>query len=165
MKYTAIVDGKNLEIELTRMKSKTVLAQIDGHKYTLDIDQVEPGVFWVVWNNRSIEISICPNSEGYAVAAGRERAHVEIIDSRDLLRRAAHQAHDGVVELRAPMPGKIVRVLAHEGSEVDVNQGLLVIEAMKMQNEVKSPKKGVVRKIEVKESAAVNAGDLLVIVE
>jgi len=70
-----------------------------------------------------------------------------------------------MVELHAPMPGKIVKVLVAEGASVEVNQGLIVIEAMKMQNEVKSPKTGIVKKIGVQETTAVNAGDLLVIVE
>jgi biotin carboxyl carrier protein len=90
---------------------------------------------------------------------------VEIIDSRGALRKAAQHGHAGTVELRAPMPGKVVKVLVSEGATVDMNQGLLVIEAMKMQNEIKSPKKGTVRKLGVKETAAVNAGDLLAIVE
>jgi len=63
------------------------------------------------------------------------------------------------------MPGKVVKVLVNEGAAVEMNQGLLVIEAMKMQNEIKSTKKGTVRKLGVKESTAVNAGDLLAIVE
>jgi biotin carboxyl carrier protein len=63
------------------------------------------------------------------------------------------------------MPGKIVRVIAAEGDEVEAGQGLIVVEAMKMQNEIKSPKQGKVTKIAVKEASAVNAGDLLVIVE
>ncbi len=63
------------------------------------------------------------------------------------------------------MPGKIVRVLVTEGTEVEAGAGILVVEAMKMQNEVKSPKKGTVQKILVREGAAVNAGEVLAIVE
>jgi biotin carboxyl carrier protein len=63
------------------------------------------------------------------------------------------------------MPGKIVRVIVHEGDEVEAGQGLIVVEAMKMQNEIKAPKKGKVTKITVAEAATVNAGDLLMIVE
>jgi biotin carboxyl carrier protein len=63
------------------------------------------------------------------------------------------------------MPGKIVRVIAAEGDEVEAGQGLVVVEAMKMQNEIKAPKSGKVTKIAVKEASAVNAGDLLCIVE
>jgi biotin carboxyl carrier protein len=63
------------------------------------------------------------------------------------------------------MPGKIVRVLVGEGAEVEAGAGVLVVEAMKMQNEIKSPKKGTIRKILVGTGAAVNAGDVLAIVE
>ncbi len=63
------------------------------------------------------------------------------------------------------MPGKIVRVIAAEGDEVEAGQPLVVVEAMKMQNEIKATKKGKVTKIAVKEASAVNAGDLLAIVE
>jgi biotin carboxyl carrier protein len=63
------------------------------------------------------------------------------------------------------MPGKIVRVLVSQGAEVEAGTGVLVVEAMKMQNEIKSPKKGTIQKILVSEGAAVNAGDVLAIVE
>src|SRR5690349_9090109 len=91
MKYTAIVDGKNFEIELSRMESQSVHAQIDGHKYTLDVHQVEPGVFWVVWNNRSIEISLVERTGRYLVTVDGQHTEIEIVDARDLLRKAAHQ--------------------------------------------------------------------------
>jgi len=65
----------------------------------------------------------------------------------------------------APMPGKVVRILAAESAEVEAGQGIVVVEAMKMQNEIKSPKKGVVRKVVAAEGAAVNAGDVLAVVE
>jgi biotin carboxyl carrier protein len=106
-----------------------------------------------------------PDDDAYTVSLGGHRIAVEIVDARNALRKAAQRGHDGMAELRAPMPGKVVKVLVAEGADVEVNQGLVVIEAMKMQNEVKSPKKGVVRKVGVKEAAAVNAGDLLVVVE
>ena len=63
------------------------------------------------------------------------------------------------------MPGKVVRVLAREGETVDSGAGILVVEAMKMQNEIKSPKKGTIQKVLVREGAPVNAGDVLAIVE
>jgi biotin carboxyl carrier protein len=165
MKYTAIIDGDRLEIELTRTENGALEADVEGEKYIVDILSVERGVYWFQWKNRSIEISITPNADGYAVSVGGQRLEVEVIDARAALRKAARQGQSGIVELRAPMPGKVVKVLASEGTSVEMNQGLLIIEAMKMQNEIKSPKKGTVRKVGVKESAAVNAGDLLAIVE
>jgi biotin carboxyl carrier protein len=164
MKYTAIVDGRSVEIEFN-ITDAGVEALVDRKKYVVDVHQVEPGVYWLDWNNRSVEISVTPNRDGYLVTLDGQRMDIEIADSRNALRKAAQHGHAGAVELRAPMPGKVVKVLVQEGHEVEPNQGLLVIEAMKMQNEVRSPKKGVVRKIGAKETTAVNAGDLLAIVE
>ena len=144
---------------------QTIEAEVDGKKYTLSVQAVEPGVYWLAWNHRSVEISVSSNGDAYVASVAGRRMNVEILDARNALRKAAQHGQAGSVELRAPMPGKIVKVLVSEGAAIEANQGLLVIEAMKMQNEVKSPKKGTVRKIGVKETAAVNAGDLLVIVE
>lgn len=165
MKYTAIIDGERIEIELNRSQATTIETVIGGRKYVLDVKAVEPGVYWFNWNNRSIEISITPNGDGYVVSSEGHHISVEIADARTARRKAAQQGHAGTVELRAPMPGKVVKVLVSEGAEVKANQGILVMEAMKMQNEIKSPKNGIVKKVGVKEAAAVNAGDLLAIVE
>ena len=79
--------------------------------------------------------------------------------------RASRDDGKGPRKLVAPMPGKVVRVLVQEGTDVEAGQGVVVVEAMKMQNEIKSPKKGVVRKLVASENAAVNAGDVLAVVE
>ena len=70
-----------------------------------------------------------------------------------------------MAQVRAQMPGKVIRVLVSDGESIQANQGLLVMEAMKMQNEIKSPKAGIVKKIGVTAGAAVNSGDLLAEVE
>jgi biotin carboxyl carrier protein len=164
MKFTAIVDGQSCDVELTG-GAGAFEAELDGRRYALALHAVEPGVYWLNWNNRSIEISVTPAGGRYSVAVNGRTVEVEILDARAALRKAARHGHAGAVELRAPMPGKVVKVLVTEGATVEMNQGLLVIEAMKMQNELKSPKAGVVRRIGVSETSAVNAGDLLVIVE
>ena len=161
MKYTAIIDGERIDIVI----DGSGVAEVDGETYAVDATAVEPGVYWFRWKSRSIEISVTPNGEGYVVSVGHRQINVEIVDPRTALKRAARQGHEGQAELRAPMPGKVVKVLVGEGAAVEMNQGLLVIEAMKMQNEIKSPKKGIVKRLGVTEAAAVNAGDLLAIVE
>src|SRR6266446_6269926 len=116
-------------------------------------------------NNRSLELSVAQNGGKLVVSLPDYRIPVEMVDARTALLRAGPHGYDGVAEIRAPMPGKIVKLLVTEGAAIEVNQGLLVMEAMKMQNEIKSPKKGIVRKLGVSENAAVNSGDLLVTVE
>jgi biotin carboxyl carrier protein len=164
MKFTAIIDGEQIDIDLSAGRN-SVEAAIGGRKYTLEAKIIEPGIYWFNYQNRSIEVAVTPNGEGYVVSVGGRHLAVEMADARSALRKAAQHGRAGLVEIRAPMPGKVVKVLLPEGSEVQHNQGILVMEAMKMQNEIKSPKDGTVQKLGVTEGAAVNAGDLLAIVE
>ena len=165
MKYTAIVQGQNLEIELSRKDHGVIEAEVGGRVYRLVGKAVEPGIYWFAWNNQSLEIGVTRSLDGYVVSLEACRIPVEILDARTALRRAAQQGQDGVVHVRAPMPGKVVRVLAAEGMEVEANQGIVILEAMKMQNEIKAPKKGLVSKLGVKEGAAVVSGDLIATLE
>ena len=165
MKYTAMIQGEPVDVELRASTARVIEAKIGGRKYTLEAEAVQPGVYWLNWNNQSLEIAVTPSPEGYVVSIGGQHMLVDIIDSRTALRRAAQLGHDGTAQIRAPMPGKIVRLLVTEGAAVQTNQGILVMEAMKMQNEIKTPKSGMVQKLGVKEGAAVIAGDLLATVE
>ncbi len=165
MKYTAIVQGKNVEIEFNRKPHGLIEAEIGGRVYKLQGRAVEPGTYWLTGDNESLEIGVSSTADGYVVSIRGRRIPVEILDTRNALRRAAQHGHDGVVQIRAPMPGKVIKILVAEGAEVEPNQGIVVLEAMKMQNEIKSPKKGVVQKLGVKEGSAVNASDLLATVE
>jgi len=82
--------------------------------------------------------------------------------------RSTHSAstqHAGAAEIVSPMPGKIVRVLVEVGTQVETGTGIVVVEAMKMQNEMKSPKAGVVVSINAETGATVNAGDVLAVIE
>ena len=91
---------------------------------------------------------------------------VEVRDPRSLRsRQGGAQDEKGPRKIVAPMPGRVVRLLVAEGAEVEAGQGIVVVEAMKMQNEIKSPKKGMVKKITASEGAAVNSGDVLAVVE
>ena len=162
--YKAMVSGERIEVVFNRTAGR-IEANIGGRSYSLDATAVEPSVYWLNWNQQSFELTVLEHAGEYIVSIGPYRISVEIVDPRKALRRAAHSGQDGAVEIRAPMPGKIVRVLARENAAVEAGQSIVVMEAMKMQNEIKSPKKGVVRKLGVSDGAAVNSGDLLATVE
>jgi biotin carboxyl carrier protein len=100
------------------------------------------------------------------VVVGHERFNASVRDPRSFRSRSrVGAAEQGVMKIKAPMPGKVVRVLAGVGTQVELGQSVIVIEAMKMQNELKAPKSGVVKKINVAEGAAVDAGQALAEVE
>ena len=164
MKYTALVGNERIEIEFEGTLP-AIRARIGERDYELNIREVEPGVFWFNSDDKSVEAILTPNGTGYEVRFGNRHLSLELLDGRTALRRSSQPNHDGLAELRAPMPGKVVKILVEEGAGVEANQGLLVIEAMKMQNEMRSPKAGTIQKLGVEEGVTVNAGDLLVAVE
>jgi biotin carboxyl carrier protein len=163
-KGTSIVAGERVEFEW-KAEAEVIQATVGGRTYSLEAKEVQRGVYWFSWNGRSIEAAVIETDDGYSVSILGERIPVEFLDARKSLRRAAHGDHDGVAELRAPMPGKIVRILVSEGAEVEAQQGIVVMEAMKMQNEIRSPKRGKIRKLEVKEGDTVNGAALIAQVE
>jgi biotin carboxyl carrier protein len=126
-----------------------------------DIVEVEPGVYSVIAGLESWEVRVAGNE----FTIGEHRFLIEIDDPRQWKRsRHAADAH-GRASIAAAMPGKIVRVLVAVGDEVVAGQGILVVEAMKMQNELKAPRDGRVTAIEVEENDSVNAGAVLATIE
>jgi biotin carboxyl carrier protein len=159
---------ESVEVEFER-SAAGIEASVDGRKYSLEVSVVKPGVFLLHWGSRSIEVSVLPSenvSSVSTVSIEGQRISVEILDGRRLLQRTVrHGQRDGAAEIRSPMPGKIVRVLLKAGDGVVAGQGIVVMEAMKMQNEMKSPRDGVVVSIKVKPGDTVNAGDILAVIE
>jgi biotin carboxyl carrier protein len=129
------------------------------------IDQVEPGVYSILANGRSYEARVEQAERGVAVFIDGHRFEIEIHDPRRWRRQTRGREIAGRLNVVAPMPGKIVRVLVAAGDTVAAGQGLLVVEAMKMQNEVKAPKAGRVVSIAAREGATAAAGDVLAIIE
>jgi acetyl/propionyl-CoA carboxylase alpha subunit len=169
MKYTVIVAGETLEVSFQRDGTR-IQATIGDRIYTLEASVVRPGVCLLNWNFQSIEVTVLPNGGSYSVSIGGRLFPVEILDDRKLLNRArpvdrGGSGDRGISEIRASMPGKIVRILTVEGADVQRQHGIVVMEAMKMQNEIKSTIDGRVLKITVIEGETVRAGDLIAIVD
>jgi biotin carboxyl carrier protein len=129
------------------------------------VEEVMPGVFSVLAGGRSYQVNVAPHAEGFEVWVGLDRYFISLADPRDRALNSRKGGAAGPVELRAQMPGKIIKLLTPVGTAVTAGQGLMVVEAMKMQNEVKAPKDGTVARIYVAEGATVAAGDALLIVE
>jgi biotin carboxyl carrier protein len=132
----------------------------DGRTGAASILEVEPDVYSVLLDGRSYEVRV----QGAGLVVEGQFYDVQIDDPREAKRVGT--AHvEGRQTLVAAMPGKVVRVLAREGDAVESGQGIIVVEAMKMQNEVKSPKSGRIVTMAVSEGAAVGAGDTLAVVD
>ncbi len=165
MIYDIIVDGNPYRLELERAES-TWKCLVDGREINADAVLTRPDVLSLLIDGRSYEIKREQTASDLHLWVGSTRFNVEVRDPRSLRsRRDGARNEHGPKKLLAPMPGRIVRILVEEKSEVEAGQGVVVVEAMKMQNEIKSPKKGVVQKILAAPGAAVNAGDVLAIVE
>jgi biotin carboxyl carrier protein len=127
----------------------------------LDIVEVEPGVYSVIDGLSSWEARVAGNE----ITVAGHRFPLEIDDPRQWMRSSHAAGAHGRVSIVAAMPGKIVRILVKVGDEVAAGRGIVVVEAMKMQNELKTPRDGRVTAIEVKENDSVNAGAVLAVIE
>ncbi len=162
MKYEIHISGKSRTVELTRDGARWQIS-LDGAATDADAIEIAPGIFSVLLNGQSHEIRVAPNSDGsLTIQDGPNEFKAEVADPRSW-RGRKHGAveAEGRQKIVAPMPGKVIRLLVKPGEKVEAGQGLLVVEAMKMQNEVKSHKTGTVEKLLAKESQPVNAGDIL----
>jgi biotin carboxyl carrier protein len=170
MTFDITIDGHPHRVELERAEpSSRWRCRLDSREVAVDVVQTTPDTLSLLIDGRSIEVRRESLAAGQAselrLAIRGRRFSAEVRDPRALRSRQAASQGEGPKKITAPMPGKIVRRLVVEGQQVEAGAGLLVIEAMKMQNELKSPKAGVVRELSAVEGAAVNAGDVLAIIE
>jgi biotin carboxyl carrier protein len=166
VKYEVLIGGKTRTVELTQQNGAWEIA-VDGKTVNADPVEVAPNTFSVLLSGESHQIRVAPRPDGtLTLHTGLAEYQAEVIDPRSWRgRRHGALEAEGRQQIAAPMPGKIVRLLVSEGDLVDAGQGLLVVEAMKMQNEIRSPKSGKVERLLAKEGQAVNAGEILVWVE
>jgi biotin carboxyl carrier protein len=166
MKLELEIDGQNMEVEFIVANGVARLSH-DGKTYEAEVSEPEPGIFVVVLNNRVYRCAIekLPAAETEIVVNGR-RVSAAVRDRKRLRGNAASAAGGGGRSiLSSPMPGKVVRVLLNAGDDVAAHQGVLIVEAMKMQNELISPKAGRVAEIRVSEGQTVNAGETLAVID
>jgi biotin carboxyl carrier protein len=164
MIYDIAIDGKQYRLDLKQIDGRWA-CRVDGREIEADAVLVQPNVLSLRIGDRAYEVKCERISNETRIWVGSQALAVEIRDPRSLRNRGRAIDEQGPKKLTAPMPGKVVRVLVRVGTAVEAGAGVLVVEAMKMQNEVKSPKKGTIQRILVTEGAAVNAGDVLAIVE
>ena len=166
MKLVIEVAGQILDTEFTLTNGGTVQLKHDEQTHTAQVGQPEPGLFIVTLNHRVYRCSLDQQPDGSTeVVVNGQRFPVTVRDKKHLRANVSGAAASGKATLVSPMPGKVVRVLCAAGDEIAANHGVLVVEAMKMQNEVQTPKAGKVVEIRVSEGQTVNAGEVLAVIE
>lgn len=168
MKLQAELNNEKHEIEIKR-DGERVFAEVDGRHYELEASEPEPNVYLLKKDGKIYEIFVSPGqnaTEPFQVKIKNSEFEITLIDPKRLRGVKSGAEHgEGLAEIKTAMPGKIVRVLTVQGAEIKTGDGVIVVEAMKMQNEMKSPKDGIVKEIRFAEGATVNAGDILAIIE
>jgi biotin carboxyl carrier protein len=139
---------------------------VDGVAAAVEAQVLRPGVLSLIVDGRAWRVVLEEDANEPAVYVGGARIAYRIDDPRSLkARRGRGAGTDGPKAIKASMPGRVVRVLAKKGDAVEAHAGVVVIEAMKMQNELKSPKAGKVAELRVAAGDTVAAGDVLAVVE
>ncbi len=162
MKFEVRIDSRACIVELNRDAERWRIS-IDDRAVDADALEIAPGIFSILLNGKSYEVRVTPTPAGaLTLQTAHHEFSAEVVDPRALRgRRHGALEAEGRQQILAPMPGKIIRVLIQTGEKVEAGQGLLVVEAMKMQNEIRSPKSGTVERLLVKEGQPVNAGEVL----
>lgn len=162
MLFDAATGGQTARIEVRESQGRY---RVTIGEKTLDLDVVKMGAsdLSVLVDGASHDLSLEKTAEGYAVVLRGDRFDVDL---KDAVKGATlgRVAHAGPLKLTAPMPGKIVKVLVAPGEAVEAGRGVLVMEAMKMENELKAARAGTVQEIKVKEGQAVEMGALLLVI-
>ena len=136
---------------------------LDGEAGQVDWAEIVPGTYSLLFGGRSFEVRLREPAAGqrrsgvYEASTGPVDLYIEVRDHRTRA-RAAGSLPGGPHAIVAPMPGRIVKLLVAEGQKVETGEGLLVIEAMKMQNELRAPRPGFVEQIYVREGDGVESG-------
>jgi biotin carboxyl carrier protein len=167
MKLRVTIDSEENHLDFQRNAGETIY-RLEGainREGSASVAEIVPGVFSILLGQHSYTVQVVPGGDELEVWTQDQRYSIAAADLRDRSAKLKKQSLAGPMELRAQMPGKIVKLLVAPGAQVRVGQSLIVVEAMKMQNEMKSPKDGLVQKIHAIEGATVVAGEPLMMVD
>ena len=161
MKLNLAVNGVKQQIEILVPAPGCRFRLSRGPERSADVATPEPGVYSVLLDGRSYDARVERTSGHLIVSVQGHRFEIEVRDPRRWSPNAASRRGGDIETVRAPMPGKVVRVLVAPGDTVEAGQGVMVVEAMKMQNEMKASRSGRVLAVAAKEGATVTAGEVL----
>jgi biotin carboxyl carrier protein len=165
--YHATIDGREHELAIDELADAgSFEINLGGKKIKADLRQASATSFSIIVGNRSFDLDVIRQGEEFVVSS---RAGITRLTMEDARRRVMHarggREVSGKVQMRAMMPGRVLSVAVKAGDQVEAQQGVLVIEAMKMENELKSPKAGKVVEVKVTAGQTVEKGELLIVIE
>jgi len=162
VKLDVVIDGRLAKLELEAARLRYLPEGGEAVEREFSLEAAGPGVYSVLIEGRRFLVSLPVAGQ---VSVNGLLLAVEVFDPREMRARTGAGGSQGRQSVAAPMPGKVVRVLVQPGDLVEAGQGLVVVEAMKMQNEMKSPMAGRVAEVRAKAEATVAAGEILVVIE
>lgn len=166
MNYVATIGEREARVTVEEVGVARYKVTIDGREHLVDAHEVQSSVWSVLQGADSFEVDIQGRDEEYEVLIAGDCYKFSLMnEQRKALMRTAGKGGAGKAMVTSPMPGKVVKILVAEGDEVKADQGIIVVEAMKMENELKSAIAGNVKEIFVKEGEIVESGAKLVFVE
>jgi biotin carboxyl carrier protein len=162
VKYEIVIDGKAAALSLAGERFEYQGEGGTAIKREYSAAQAGDGTWSILIDGRSYAVAILGAGE---VSVNGRVFHVDVFDPRELRGRRSATDNTGPQAVTAPMPGRVIRVLVEPGQKVAAEEGLIVVEAMKMQNEVKAPRAGRVAAVKTVAGATVSAGDVLLVIE
>jgi len=171
MAYVAKVEGldKELKVEVKPLEGDLYRVVVDDEReVVVDLRRHGCCVYSVLMGGKSYEVDVDERPDGgYSVLVQGEHHHIDLLDERKkkLMAILGEGGGAGTGEVTTAMPGRVVKVLVSQGDQVKKDQPLVILEAMKMENEFKAPCDGVVKSIKVEEGDTVEANALLVVLE
>ena len=166
MNYVATIGDREVKITVEEVGVARYMVRGDGKEYLVDAHQVQDSVWSILYGTNSFEADVQRKGDEYEVLIGGDCHKFTLMNEQlKALSRAGGKAAAGKALVTSPMPGKVVKLLVNEGEEVKTDQGVIVVEAMKMENELKSAIAGKVKEIFVQEGEVVESGAKLLLVE
>jgi biotin carboxyl carrier protein len=167
MTFIGTLGDESYAVEIEETGKSVYRISVDGHEFVVDGKKTGRTNYSLIVDNRSFEIEVDNTGDEYRVLVDGRSYHIHLVDERRV-RVGGNQAGaqmQGRQNVSVPMPGKVIAILVAEGDQVEKGQGLIIVEAMKMENEVHSPIAGEVKEIKVKTGETVEGGAVLLVVE
>jgi biotin carboxyl carrier protein len=166
MRYVATIDGAEHELDVEELGAAGAYnVRIGERELKADLRQVGPSSFSIIVGARSFDFDVIREGDELVVASRAGVSRMTLQDAARRMMRTGAKQIEGRAELKAMMPGRVVTILVKVGDEVQAGQGVITVEAMKMENELKSPKAGKVTEIKVAAGQTVEKGALLLVIE